>query len=299
MVKVIKDEFKLFPDLHFGITQLIEIFGKEDREFYDLKANEESLRIILSGDEDKTLELEKKLKLIKQEEEQKMFSLEALSGSLLQILKAKIYSKYSSIEKCPKGRFIFSHLPEERPISVRDIIISGRIQYNHPEGITDKQAKKVFDDLAFNFDNGIDDESDKMFTLEMGKVLAYNIMTLLNWTRYKGVFEKDMILLFDPEFEQIKRTILDDKKYLFKDRKRLLSYLISFSTLKNNMKKESTDEVLRIHDSIGVKAEMMLKDIGNSLSSKKGKNKQQKDELNELLRICDRNNFDSSIYNYN
>lgn len=41
-----------------------------------------------------------------------------------------------------------------------------------------------------------------------------------------------MNLLFDPNFESIKRTILDDRTYELSERKRLLSYLRSFSALK-------------------------------------------------------------------
>ncbi|KMN38539.1 hypothetical protein [Lysinibacillus sp. LK3] len=130
-----------------------------------------------------------------------------------------------------------------------------------------------------------------MFKLEEGRILAYNIIKLLNWTTCKGKFEKDMILLFDSNFESIKRTILDDRTYELSERKRLLSYLRSFSALKNNMKIESTQVVIEKHDSIGVKAEMAIKEIKGILVN--GNNKSSK----ELLYICEAN--DVKIYNYN
>ncbi|MGP4077616.1 hypothetical protein [Halobacillus sp. K22] len=294
-----KEEFRLFPGFHFAITTLIEHLGKEDRKFYAIKANEEKFYEMLSGEEEQINKTQKELELIKEEEEQKMLSLEALSGSLLQILKANIYTNYRTAQNSPKGRFIFSRLPSDHPISVRDIILSGRIQYNHPERIDDEQTINVFNALALNFDEGIEDESKKMFTLEEGKVLAYNIVSLLNWTSYKGEFEKDMILIFDPNFERVKRAILGDKRYLYEDRKRLLSYLRWFAMYKNNNNMESTEEVLKVHDAIGVKAELVLGEIKTNLLGKSGNNNKQKKELAELLKICDLKQMAQSVYKYN
>lgn len=57
------------------------------------------------------------------------------------------------------------------------------------------------------------------------------------------------------------------------------------------MKIESTQEVIEKHDSIGVKAEMAIKEIKGILVN--GNNKSSK----ELLDICEAN--DVKIYNYN
>ncbi|WP_121611587.1 hypothetical protein [Mesobacillus foraminis] len=306
MSKNKKKEFIIFPDLHFAITKLIEIIGKEDQEFYNLKGETNSLRTVISGSKEEILVLEKNLSLIKEKEEQKKISLEALSGSLLQILKAKIISRYANHENCPNGRYIYSHFKEETPVSIRDIILSGRIQYNHPEGITDDKARKVFEALDYNYNLHISNKSDESveeddntFRLEEGKILAYDIIVLLEWTKYIGQFEMDMILLFDPEFNQIKRAILNHKDFLFEERKRLLYYLRRFILFQANGGKESSSEVLKAHDSIGVRAQTVLEEIKNTLSQITGGNSEQKKERKYLLKICDlTNNYNPQMFNY-
>ncbi|WP_127718244.1 hypothetical protein [Halobacteriovorax sp. HLS] len=109
----------------------------------------------------------------------RQFSVDALSGTLLQFAKQGISVVHNGVKSCPDGRRLGSQ-------SLKTIIWEGRNQSLHWEGETHKPVRMCFKNLVREF--GL------QFAHYNAKNLGFAVINFLNWRKFSD-FEADMLSL--------------------------------------------------------------------------------------------------------
>lgn len=189
LFKLIYDEQQVLTNLQAKEQGLSKKFSILNEAFMASQNSEDTNDVQLQATYHKVGDTYKELTKLRQEIaciqvslQTKEFSIQSLSGAILQVAKQGISTTYSGLSLCPPGRTIGQE-------TLKNIIWQARNQTIHFEESTFSNAVTTcFTNLISNFGNS--------FNLTMNpKNKAYEVLkTVLGWTDYNK-YEADMMLL--------------------------------------------------------------------------------------------------------